>query len=206
MLKVYGRDNSVNVQKVMWTIGELDLEHERIDIGGQFGKNDEDWYLAMNPMGRVPVLDDDGFILWESHTIVRYLTAKYGDGTLNPADVGAKAETERWMDWQIGFLQPAIQAAFWGLVRTPEAERDASAIEASATETARMMGILDRQLEKQAFIAADHLTIGDIPIGAMTYRWYGLDVPHPDYPALRAWYERLTTRQPFRDHVMLPIT
>jgi glutathione S-transferase len=206
MLKVYGRDNSVNVQKVMWVIGELGLDHERLDVGGQFGRTDEDWYLAMNPMGRVPVLDDDGFILFESHSIVRYLTCKYGDATLYPANARARADAEKWMDWHIAFQQPAIFHAFWGLIRTAEEDRDMAAIGNSAAESARLMGVLNQQLEKQAYIAADHLTIGDIPIGAMTYRWYGLEVEHPDYPALRDWYERLTTRQPFRDHVMLPIS
>lgn len=206
MLKVYGRDNSVNVQKAMWVIAELGLEYERLDIGGQFGQNDEDWYLAMNPMGRVPVLDDDGFILWESHSIVRYLASKYGDGSIYPADPQARADAEKWMDWQIGFMQPALTPAFWGLIRVPEGERDMAAINASAAETAKLMAVLDGQLEGREFIAGDHLTIGDIPAGAMTYRWYGLEVEHPDYPNLRAWYERLCTRQPYRDHVMLPIT
>jgi glutathione S-transferase len=206
MLKVYGRDNSVNVQKVMWIIAELGLQCERIDIGGPFGRNDEDWYLAMNPMGRVPVLDDDGFILWESHSIVRYLACKYGDGAIYPADPAARADAEKWMDWQIGFMQPAITPVFWGLIRTPEGERDMAAINAGAVETAKLMAVLDRQLEGRDFIAGDRLSIADIPAGAMTYRWYGLAIEHPDYPSLRAWYERLSTRQPYRDHVMLPIT
>lgn len=206
MLKVYGRDNSVNVQKAMWVIAELGLECDRVDIGGQFGQNDQDWYLAMNPMGRVPVLDDDGFILWESHSIVRYLAGKYGDGSLYPADPQARADAEKWMDWQIGFVQPAITPVFWGLIRTPESERDMAAIAAGAKQTAELMAVLDSHLEGREFIAGDHLTIGDVPVGAMTYRWYGLDVEHPDYPNLRAWYERLCTRQPYRDHVMLPIT
>lgn len=206
MLKVYGRSNSVNVQKVMWVIGELGLEHERIDAGGQFGKNNEDWYLAMNPMGRVPVLDDAGFILWESHSIVRYLAAKHGKDDFYPEDLQVRANAEKWMDWKLSFLQPAITPLFWNLVRTPPEKRDHDVIRRSHAETETMFRVLDAHLQGRDYIAANHLTMGDIPAGAMTYRWYGLDIERPDLPGLQAWYERLTKRQAFADHVMLPIT
>jgi glutathione S-transferase len=209
MLKVYGRSNSVNVQKVMWVIGELGLAHERLDVGGAFGQNDQDWSLAMNPMGRVPVLDDDGYILWESHSIIRYLARKHDSG-LYPGDAANAAracgDVDKWLDWQIGFQQPAITPAFWGLIRTPEAERDLAAIQASSSETARLMGIVDGHLQGRDFMAGAQFSIADVPVGAMTYRWYGLEVEHPDYPNLRAWYERLTERPAYREHVMLPIT
>ncbi|MDP6568139.1 MAG: glutathione S-transferase family protein, partial [Alphaproteobacteria bacterium] len=170
MLKVYGRNNSINVQKVMWTIGELGLEHERLDVGGAFGQNNEDWYLRLNPMGKVPVLDDNGYVLWESNTIVRYLAAQYDRDELYPQDPQVRGEAEKWMDWKLAFLQPAMFGAFWGLIRTPEAERDGDAIQASAEESARLFGILDRHLQGRDYIAANHLTIGDIPVGASTYR------------------------------------
>jgi len=206
MLKIYGRNNSVNVQKVMWVVGEIGLPHERIDAGGAFGKVDEDWYLKMNPMGRVPVLDDNGFILWESHAIVRYLAAKHSADELYPDDLEVRAEAEKWMDWKLSFLQPALHNAFWGLIRTPPEQHDAGAIAASAKETARLFTVLDRHLDGRDYVAANHLTIGDIPIGAMCYRWCGLDVERPELPALKAWYDRLAGRQAFEDHVMLLIT
>ncbi|MFP6747755.1 MAG: glutathione S-transferase family protein [Alphaproteobacteria bacterium] len=205
MLKVYGRTSSVNVQKVMWMVGELGLEHERMDVGGAFGQNDQDWYLALNPMGRVPVLDDDGYVLWESHSILRYLAKKHG-GALYPGEPRAGADVDKWMDWQLGFLQPAITPAFWGLIRTPEADRDLAAIQAASAQTAKLYAIVDGHLRGRDFLAGDGFSIADMPVGAMTYRWYGLDVEHPDYPNLRAWYERLSERPAFREHVMLPIT
>src|SRR5207249_2424198 len=120
MLKIWGRTTSINVQKAMWAVGELKLPHERIDIGGPFGKNNEPAYLAMNPNALVPTLEeDDGFILWESNSIVRYLAAKYGAGTLEPADLRARASASRWMDWQLTVCAPAIHPVFWGLIRTP---------------------------------------------------------------------------------------
>ena len=206
MLKVYGRTNSVNVQKVMWVIGELGLAHERIDAGGQFGKNDEDWFLAMNPMGRVPVLDDDGYLLWESHSIVRYLAAKYGDDDLYPADPQVRGNADKWMDWKLSFLQPPMTPLFWNLVRTPPEQRNHEVIRNSQAEAEKMFRVLDAHLTGRDYIAGNRLTIGDIPAGAMTYRWYGLDIERPDLPGLRAWYERLTHRQAYDDHVMLPIT
>ncbi len=206
MLKIYGRNNSVNVQKVMWMVGELGLEHERLDVGGAFGQNDQDWYLALNPMGRVPVLDDDGYVLWESHSIIRYLARQNKEAGLYASDAKAQGDMDKWMDWHIGFFQPAITPAFWGLIRTPEAERDMAAIQASSSETAKLMGILDGHLQGRDFMAGAQLSLADIPVGAMTYRWYGLDVEHPDYPNLRAWYDRLAQRPAFQEHVMLPIT
>ncbi len=205
MLKVYGRPNSVNVQKVMWMVGELGLDHERMDVGGVFGQNDQDWFLALNPMGRVPVIDDDGYVLWESHAIIRYLARRH-DSVLYPGDAKARGDVDKWLDWHIGFQQPAIFGAFWGLIRTAEADRDMAAIQASAAESAKLYGIVDGHLQGRNFMAGDQLSLADIPIGAMTYRWYGLEVEHPDYPALRAWYDRLTQRRAFQEHVMLPIT
>ena len=205
MLKVYGRNNSVNVQKVMWLIAELGLEHERVDVGGAFGQNDQDWYLSLNPMGRVPVLDDDGYILWESHSILRYLARQYGAGTWYSAAPKACGDVDKWIDWQIGFQQPAITPAFWNLIRTAEADRDMAAVQASSTETARLYAIVEAHLQGRDFMAGDHLTIADMPVGAMTYRWYGLDMEHPDYPNLAAWYDRLAQRPAFQEHVMVPI-
>ncbi len=205
MLKVYGRTSSVNVQKVMWIIGELGLEYEREDVGGAFGRNDEDWYLALNPMGRVPMLDDDGYILWESNAIIRYLARRH-DSDLYPSEPRACGDVDKWMDWKLGFLQPAITPAFWGLIRTPEADRDLAAIQASSAQTASLLAVVDKHLQGRDYLAGDGLSLADMPVGAMTYRWYGLDVEHPDYPNLRAWYERLTERPAYREHVMLPIT
>src|SRR5436305_9382461 len=116
MIKIWGRNTSVNVQKVMWTVGELKLPHERVDIGGPFGKNNEPAYLAMNPNGLVPTLEEDDFLLWESNAIVRYLAAKYGAGSLEPADLRTRASASRWMDWQLTVAGPAVHGRFCGHV------------------------------------------------------------------------------------------
>src|SRR5256886_9564943 len=128
MIKIWGRNPSVNVQKVMWGVGGLELPHERIGVGGAFGKNKEPAYLAMSPNGLVPTLEEDGFLLWESNAIVRYLAAKFGAGTLEPADLQTRASASRWMDWQLTVCAPAIHPLFWGLIRTPPEKRDMAAI------------------------------------------------------------------------------
>lgn len=201
MLKIWGRNTSANVQKVAWTVGELGLEHERFDIGGAFGKNREPAYLAMNPNGLVPTLQDGDFILWESNAVVRYLAREYGAGTLEPADPKARARAGQWMDWQLSVVGPAIFAAFWGLIRTPEDKRDLAAIAASQARTTEAMKILDGQLGRAAFVAGDRFSMGDIPVGVMAYRFRQLCPERPDMPNLERWYAQLQTRAAFKAHV-----
>ena len=206
MLKVWGRDNSINVQKVMWTVGELGLEHERIDAGGKFGRLDTPEYGAMNPNRRVPTVDDDGVIVWESNACVRYIAARYGAGRLWPEDPAARAQADMWMDWQVSTLGPDMTVVFWGLVRTPEAERDYAAIQAAGERLGASWRILDHHLASRAFIAGDAFTMGDIPLGAHAYRYLNLPLERPKLPNVEVWYARVRERGPFRNHVMLPIT
>jgi glutathione S-transferase len=206
MLKVWGRPNSVNVQKVMWTVAELGLEHEHIVVGGEHGGNDEDWYLAMNPNGRVPCIQDGDLVLYESNAIVCYLAEKYGAGGLWPDTIEDRAWSNLWMDWQQTTLSPAMVPAFWQLIRTPPEARNQVAIEEGGAACATLYEQLDGCLDGKSYFVAERFTVADIPLGAMTYRWFGLDVPHPDVPNVRAWYERLCERPAYRQHVMLPIT
>lgn len=202
MLKIWGRNTSSNVQKVMWAVGELKLAHERIDIGGPFGKNREPTYLAMNPNGLVPTLEeDDGFLLWESNTVTRYLAAKHGAGSLEPSESRARALASQWMDWQLSVLGPAISPVFWGLVRTPPEKRDHAAIDAGKAKTTEAMRILDAQLGKTRFVAGDGFSMGDIPVGVMTFRYMRLVPEKPALPNLERWYAALETRESFRTHV-----
>src|SRR6266540_3613183 len=201
MLKIWGRNTSSNVQKAMWAVGELSLAHERIDIGGPFGKNKEPAYLAMNPNGLVPTLEEDGFILWESNSIVRYLARKHGAGVLEPKDARAAALASQWMDWQLSVLGPAITPAFWGLIRTPPEQRDPAAIAASQAKTTEAMQILDAALAKSAYVAGDAFSMGDIPVGVMAYRFRQLVPDRPSLPNLERWYAAIEKRKAFQDHV-----
>jgi len=203
MLKIWGRNTSVNVQKVLWAVGELGLAHERIDIGGPFGKNREPVYLAMNPNGLVPTLEeDDGFLLWESNAIVRYLAGKYGAGTLEPADPRARASAGRWMDWQLSVCAPAIHGLFWGLIRTPPEKRDHAHIEESRRKTTDAMTVLNAQLGKTAYVVGDAFSMGDIPVGLIAYRFKRLAPDWTGLDHLDRWYKSLEQRNAFREHIL----
>ena len=202
MIKIWGRNTSVNVQKVMWAVGELKLAHERIDVGGAFGKNREAAYLAMNPNGLVPTLEEDDFILWESNTIVRYLAAKYGAGTLDPPDLRARARAQSWMDWQLSVAAPAIHGLFWGLVRTPPEKRDPAAIEASREKTLAALKILDAQLAKTRFVAGETLSMGDIPVALMAYRFRRLNDERTGIDNVERWFAEIEVRPAFKEHVL----
>jgi glutathione S-transferase len=207
MLKVWGRKTSSNVQKVMWAIGDLGLEHERIDIGGSFGKNKEPAYLAMNPNGLVPTLEDGDVMIWESNSIVRYLATKYGAGKLEPPDLKSRALANQWMDWQLSVAAPAIGPAFWGLIRTPPEKRDAAAIAASQQKTTEAMKIFDANLAQNAYAAGENFSMGDIPVGIMVYRYWQLVPDRPPLPNLQRWYAQIEKRPGFRDHVAaVPLT
>jgi glutathione S-transferase len=206
-MKIWGRTTSSNVQKVMWAIGDLGLEHERVDIGGPFGKNKEAAYLAMNPNGLVPTLEDGDAMIWESNSIVRYLATKYGAGTLEPADLKTRALASQWMDWQLSVAAPAIFGAFWGLIRTPPEKRDAAAIAASQQKTTEAMKIFDANLSKRAYAAGENFSMGDIPVGIMVYRFWQLVPDRPPLPNLERWYKQIEKRPGFRDHVAaVPLT
>ena len=207
MLKIWGRRNSVNVQKVLWCAGELALEYERVDAGLQFGHNKEPWYLALNPNGRVPLLQDGTFTLWESNSIVRYLCASHDHGGLYPADARRRAAAEKWMDWQLSTLARPVSVVFQNLVRTPEPERDLDAVGVCTAEANSAFTLLDRHLSAQRFVGGDGLTRGDIPVGALAYRWRALEsIERPTWPSLDRWLGELRERPPFREHVMIPLS
>jgi glutathione S-transferase len=206
MIEVWGRQNSVNVQKVLWCCGELGLKFRRHDAGGLFGGTREPDYLGRNPTGLVPTISDDGFSLWESNTIVRYLSARYGSGTLWPENAAERALADKWMDYQLGTIWPAFRTALVGLVRTSPEERDAAAIAASLESTAETLAVVDAHLRDHEYLAGPSLTMGDVALGPTAYRWFNLEFERPPTPNLEAWHARLCERPPYRRHVMVSFT
>jgi len=209
MLKIWGRNTSINVQKVMWAIGELGIPHERIDVGGTFGRTKEPFYLAMNPNALVPTLEEDGFILWESNTIVRYLAAKHGAGTLEPSSPQERARASQWMDWMLTVCAPAIHPLYWGLVRTPPENRDHKKIDEAKETTAAALRMLDAQLGKTKFAAGDSFSMGDIPVGLITYRFRKLvpDRTGMGLDNLERWFLGLEARPAFQQQILtVPFT
>jgi glutathione S-transferase len=160
----------------------------------------------MNPNGVVPTIDDGGRIIWESNSCVRYIAAKYAAGTLWPNDPGQRSEADRWMDWQLSTISEPMRQIFWGLVRTPAEKRDMAAIKKAAADAGKLWARLDQKLEGRLYVAGQHLTMGDIPVGCFVHRWYALDVERPELRNVRAWYERLKARPAYAKHVMPPLT
>jgi glutathione S-transferase len=209
MIKLWGRVNSVNVQKVLWCCDELALPYERIDAGLHFGRNGEPEYLSMNPNGRVPTLEDGDFVLWESNSIMRYLAMQYGkDGALYPADPKIRAGIDRWLDWILSSLQPAERDVFWGMVRTPAAERDMPAIQKKADAAGKLWHMLDTHLRGRRFVEGEQFSIADIALGAYCRRYLGLDgIQRPPLPALQKWYEAsIQPRPAFQRHIAPALT
>jgi glutathione S-transferase len=197
MLKIWGRLSSINVRKVVWTAQELGLAYERTDAGGPFGVVNTPDYLRDNPNGLVPLIEDSGFRLWESNVIVRYLCAKYSPGMLCPDSLQTRFNAERWMDWQQTSINPAGREAFIQWIRTPAELRNHEAITKSVAATAPKLAMLDRHLAQSAFVAGEHFTMGDIPLGCEIHRWWGL--PHagsPDraHPHIARWYRGVLSR------------
>jgi glutathione S-transferase len=199
MIKIWGRKTSSNVQKAMWAVGELGLAHERIDVGGAFGQTKDPFYLAMNPNSLVPTLEEeDGFTLWESNSVVRYLAGKHGG--LEPSDPKIRARASQWMDWQLSVMGPAITPVFWGMIRTPPEKRDPKAIDSGKAKTNDAAKILDGQLAKTRFLAGDAFSYGDIPAGVMVRRYVELMPERPAMPNLDRWYAELAARPAFQEH------
>ena len=206
MLVVWGRKNSINVQKVMWCVGELGLAHER----GPFGGLDTAEYGALNPNRRVPtIVDGDGTTIWESNAIVRYIAARYGAGSLWPEDASARARADLWLDWMQTTLLPNLAPVFLGLIRTPAEERDMAKIERCAHAMGEAWRILDAHMEGRRFVAADDLTVGDIAVGAACYRYHALDIERPALPNIAAWNgcrRRALPQERESTHVMIPLS
>ena len=207
MLKIWGRANSINVQKVLWCCGELDIKYERIDAGLQFGVNNTPEYKAMNPNGLVPTINDDGFVLWESHAIVRYLARKHGLGSLCPSDPKACADADRWMDWFATTVLPNLRPVFAELVRVAPDKRNMTLVEESRKKLAANMAILDAHLANRKYVIGDAFTMGDIPVGTAVQRWFNLPIGREPYKNIEAYYKRLQSRQAFKQFVdLLPLT
>ncbi|HEY7942914.1 MAG: glutathione S-transferase family protein [Burkholderiales bacterium] len=201
MLKIYGTKTSSNVQKVLWCCGELDLPFERIDIAQTFGGNRSPAYLALNPNGLMPTVDDAGFILWESNVIVRYLSASHGIGSLCPADLARRADCERWMDWQQTAVAPPMGVLFRALMRKPPEAIDEAQLRTTLQKAGDTWAMLDARLADRPFVGGAALTMGDIVLGNAIHRWFKLPVERPALPHLGAWYERLCGRPAYQQHV-----
>lgn len=207
MLKIWGRKNSSNVRKPLWAAEELGLAYEAIDAGGAFGVVDTPEYRAMNPNGRVPVIEDDGFVLWESNAIVRYLLGKHApNSTWYSADPQARAIADKWMDWTSSSFAGPFRTVFWGVLRTPADKQDWPAINAAIKECSELLSMADEALVSQPYLSGKDIGMGDIPLGSFIYAWFEMPIERAPQPHLQAWYERLKQRPAYKKAVMTALT
>ncbi|MDD1529103.1 glutathione S-transferase [Bradyrhizobium sp. WBOS7] len=207
-LTIWGRANSVNVQKVLWCLTELNLPYERIDAGMSYGRTREAEYLAMNPNARIPTLVEGDFVLWESNSIMRYLCLAHGRGTpIYPEAPKQRASIDRWLDWTLSTVQPVDRPVFWGIVRTAPAERDMIQVQRDADTAAEVWAIADRLLSSRRFMEGDAFTLADIAIGSYARRWLGVEgISRPAQPHLTRWLAELGKRPGFAQHVAPPMS
>ena len=206
MLVVWGRTNSINVQKVLWCCEEIGVEYRRVDAGGAFGVVNTPEYRKLNPNGLVPTIEDDGLVLWESNAIIRYLAAKHSTGHLWPTDLRTRALADQWLDWSHTTYLPALRDMFLGLVRTAPEQRDMRAIEQSRVQTAAALEIVDAHLARHEYLAGDAFTMGDIAMGCGVWRWLSLPIERPALLNVGRWFNRLAQRPPCRQVVMQPLS
>jgi len=206
MVTVWGRKNSVNVQKALWALEEVGVPFKRVDAGGEFGLLDTEDYTNLNPNQRIPTLVNGDTVVWESNAVARYVVAKWSDGDLWPADPGVRAVADMWMDWVQTRVMGPMTPVFWGLVRTPPDQRDMAEITRNIIECGHVFKVLDTALAHRDYIVGDRFTVGDIPIGAVVWRYLSLNIERPELRHMDEWMERLKHRPAFQKHVMLPIT
>lgn len=208
MLKIWGRANSVNVQKVLWCCDELSLPFERVDAGLQYGRVNDPDYRELNPNGQIPTLEDGTFALWESNSVLRYLAMQYGaSSSLYPAEPKLRASIDRWLDWSLSTLAPAERPVFLALVRTPPEQRDTEALAANVKTLISRWKIVDGHLQGRFHPEGDRFTLADIVLGAFAKRWFGVEgIDRPPMPSLERWYQRLTQRAAFRKYIDLPLS
>ena len=204
MLQIYGRATSSNVQAVMWAVAEIGIPHRRMDVGGEFGGNTTPEFLEMNPMGRVPVIDDGAVILFESQAILRYLASKHDAEQLWPGNPEKRAPVDQWMEWtKVNIVPVNTYKVFWQLVRTRAIDRDHKRVAAGEAELKKLMGIADRQISRLGWLAGPKMSLADISFGTQLFRYFTVDFDRAELPHLRTYYERLCERPAYAEHVMV---
>ncbi|HBM88083.1 MAG: glutathione S-transferase [Parvibaculaceae bacterium] len=204
MIRIWGRASAFNLQKAYWALLETGQPYERLDAGGDFGGLDSPDFLAHNPNGRIPVIDDNRFVLWESQAIVRYLSELYAPA-LVPTNVQDRALAAQWMDWAQTNLLPAALDLFWGGVRTPKEKQDAAFVDQALRQTISALSLLDKELGTHAYLVGDSFSLADIPAGTCLYRFFEMEgIERPDLPNVASWYDRLTARPAYQQAVMVP--
>jgi glutathione S-transferase len=201
-ITVWGRRNSMNVQKVMWALGELGRDYQRHDMAGSFGIDAQ--YTTKNPNAVVPTIEDGELTLYESNACVRYLARQYGAGSLCPLDAKDAALADQWMDWQCSTFGTGFFMIFMNKIRLTAEKSSPEQIKKGEQQTAHLLQQLESKLEQTDYLIGNTLSMADIPIGTMLYRYFTMEIERPPLPAVAAYYQSLTARPSYQKHVMIP--
>lgn len=196
-LEIWGRASSTNVQKVLWLFAEIGTTYRRYDVGGRFGGLDNPDYLALNPNGLIPTIRKGDFVLWESHAILRYVSARNPDYGFTPLDVQARAIMDQWLDWQMVALGLPLRDLFWLTQRPGATPPTPQAVAQAAALVEQRMALLEKRLSRSRFIAGDAFGLADIACGVSVRRWHAIAEDRPALPALEAWYAQIEARPAF---------
>jgi glutathione S-transferase len=203
MPKIWARRSSSSAQKVYWALEELGIDYEQVDAGRSFGIVHTPEYLAKNPNGLVPTLEEpDGFTLYESNAIIRYLAGGAGDDRFWPKDPRVRADADRWMEWANSTLLPAVNPIFAKLVLRIGQPYEPAEIDDQIARSKKAFATLSSRLADQPYVAGEHLTFGDIPLGMIVNRWFKLPIERPSLPVIEAYYARLSERPAYRRNVV----
>ena len=204
MLEVWGRKNANQVIQVLWTLSELGINYKRYSIGTETGDLETEEYKSLNPNSKIPTIRDNGFVLWESHAVIRYLAKQYGLGSLYPDDPQKAALSDQWVTWSTDSFMGTFFPVFWQLVRTEETDRDYEKIAEMAKKSSEILEVLNAHLINNHFVAGDEFTFGDIPLGVLIHKYFVLDIERPSLTGIEAWYKKLSERPAFQEHAMQP--
>ncbi|MEQ1769752.1 MAG: glutathione S-transferase family protein [Devosia sp.] len=195
MLRILGRVTSINVRKVLWAADEMGLAYEREDWGLPTRDPKVPEYLKLNPNGQVPtIVEPDGFVLWESNAIVRYLADRERSG-LWPVEPRERALVDQWLTWQATELNPSWVYAVNALMRKNPAFGNAGDLERSKSNWTKAMRVLEGQLQAGGgFVANGRLSLADLVLALSTHRWLSTPFDRPALPAVEAHFAQMQKR------------
>ena len=208
MIKIWGRKNSHNVQKVLWFCGEFGLEFDREDAGLEYGRTRDPDMLVRNPNAVIPTIEDDGFVVWESNVILRHLSRKYKAVNLYPEDIKLRTEVERWMDWQQTTLLSPMTTIFWGRARAPE-KFSKTDINEAIEQANHMWTIVSNRLQGRKWLLGDNFSLSEVCMGALAWRWFSLvsEAERGSDQNLENWFANLSARPAYNEHITsIPLT
>lgn len=189
MIHLWGHSNATEVMKVRWLLGELGLPYDHHEDGTPPS--------GVGTAGSVPVIDDDGFALFEGNAILRYLCNRHAPASpLYPEDAQARGTVDAWLDLQQTTLAPPM-----AVLLDPSAP-DQATLTLSPHQAGEVWGRLDQRLQHHPYIAGETLTLADMAFGPSAHGWFHLPVARADAPGLRAWYLRLQQRPAYAENCM----